>query len=154
MLKDLNFIQLAIDQAKESIKQGGFPAGCVLVKDGQVIEKGIALGFKLHDPTSHPETSCIRSACKKLQTVDLAGAVLYSSLQPCMMCFSVATWAGISKIVYAARKTEEMIAKNYYEGKQNLEQLNEQNNKKVELVFVPDLEKESLQIVKEWEASF
>ena len=103
------YIKLAIKQAEKSVKQGGFPVGAVVVKDGKIISKGVSLGFKLNDPTSHAETSSIRRACKKLKNRDLGGAILYTSLQPCLMCFSVANWAGISKIVYGCKKTNERV---------------------------------------------
>ena len=67
------------------------------------------------------------------------------------MCFSVAYWAGISKIVYACRKTPEMVKKLYYEGLTSNNPINESNNRKIELVFIPDFENESLTIVKSWE---
>ena len=148
---DLTFLKLALEQAEESVKQGGFPAGAIIVKDGQIITKGVSLGFKLNDPTSHAETSSIRQAWKKLKTIDLNGATLYASLQPCLMCFSVANWSGISKIVYGCKKTEEMVSKDYYEGKTDISLINEENNRKIELVFLPDFEQQSLDLVKKWE---
>ncbi len=148
---DLTFLKLALEQAEESVKQGGFPAGAVVVKDGEIISKGVSLGFKLNDPTSHGETASIRAACKKLGTVDLTGATLYASLQPCLMCFSVANWAGISRIVYGCKKTEDMVSKDYYEGKADIHKVNKQNNRQIELVYLPDFEKEILKLVKKWE---
>lgn len=150
-MDDKQYLQSAINQAKKSVERGGFPAGAVIVKDGQVITEGVSLGFKLNDPTSHAETSSIRETCKKLQTTELRGVTLYASLQPCLMCFSVANWAGVSKIVFGCRKTEDMIKKNYYEGTTDLNQVNEQNNRKTELLFVPDFEQEMLELVKSWE---
>jgi len=145
------YIKLAIKQAEKSVKQGGFPVGAVVVKDGKIISKGVSLGFKLNDPTSHAETSSIRRACKKLKNRDLGGTILYTSLQPCLMCFSVANWAGISKIVYGCKKTNEMVSRGYYEGKTDISLINKKNNRKIELIFLPDFEKESLDIVKKWE---
>jgi len=136
------YLKLAVEQAKESVSQGGFPAGAVVVKDDKIISKGVSLGFKLNDPTSHAETSSIREACKTLQTTDLSGAILFASLQPCLMCFSVANWAGISRIVFGCKKTEDMVKKNYYEGMTDLNRVNEQNNRKIGLVFIPDFEQE------------
>lgn len=150
-VNDKEFLKLAIEQARMSVEKGGFPAGAIVVKDGKVISKGVSVGFLLHDPTSHAETSCLREACKQLETVDLGGATLYASLQPCLMCFSVANWAGISRIVFGCRKTEDMVAKQYYEGSTDIDEINNQNNRKVELTFIPDFENESLQVVKEWE---
>ena len=77
---------------------------------------------------------------------------MYESLASCTMCFSVAYWAGVSRIVSGARKTKEMVEKGYYEGLTDVEKLNEENNKKIELVFIPDFEQESLELVKEWES--
>ena len=150
-MNDRDFIKLALEQARESVKKGGFPAGAVVVKDGQVISKGVSLGFLLNDPTSHAETDAIRKACKILKTSNLGGATLYESLACCVMCFSVANWAGISRIVSGCRKTTEMVSKGYYEGKTDVNKLNEENNRKIELVFIPDFETQSLNLIKEWE---
>lgn len=150
-MDDRKYLQLAVEQAKESVKQGGFPAGAVAVKDGKVVSRGVSLGFKINDPTSHAETASVREACCKLKTVDLSGATLYASLQPCLMCFSVANWAGISRIVFGCQKTGEMISKGYYEGKTDIYEVNEQNNRKIELVYIPDFEQEMLNLVKVWE---
>jgi len=153
-MTDQEYLQLALDQAKKSVQQGGFPAGAVLVKDNHIIAQGVSLGFKLNDPTSHAETVTIRQACQKLKTTDLAGATLYTSLQPCLMCFSVANWANLDKIVYGCKKTNEMVAKNYYEGNNDLETINSKNNHHIKLVYLPTFEAESLQLIKEWEAQF
>lgn len=151
MMNDQNYLKLAVEQAKKSVNEGGFPAGAVVVKDDTVISEGISLGFKLNDPTSHAETASIREACRKLETANLGGATLYASLQPCLMCFSVANWSGISRIVFGCRKTEEMVKKNYYEGLTDVNKVNEENNRKIELVFLPDFEQEMLELVKSWE---
>jgi hypothetical protein len=67
------------------------------------------------------------------------------------MCFSVANWAGIAKIVTGCKKTSEMVIKQYYEGQTNVVKLNEENTRKIELVYIPDFENESLDLVKQWE---
>ncbi len=150
-MDDKQYLKLAVDQAKKSVNEGGFPAGAVVVKDNSIISEGISLGFKLNDPTSHAETSSVREACSKLKTTDLNGATLYASLQPCLMCFSVANWSGVSGIVFGCRKTEEMVRKSYYEGFTDVNKVNEENNRKIELVFLPDFEQEMLDLVKSWE---
>lgn len=150
-MEDRKYLRLAIEQAKGSVEQGGFPAGAILVKEGKILVKAVSLGFKLNDPTSHAETFSIREACKNLRTVNLSGATLYASLQPCLMCFSVANWAGIGKIVFGCRKTKEMVKKGYYEGENDIYAINEKNNRKIELVYLPDFEKEVLGIINNWE---
>lgn len=150
-MDDEQYLKLAVEQARRSVEVGGFPAGAIIVKDGKIVAEGISVGFKNNDPTGHAEISAIRTACQNLKTHDLSGAVMYESLECCNMCFSVAYWAGISKIVYACRKTPEMVKKFYYEGTTDNKLINESNNRKIELVFIPDFEQESLAIVKSWE---
>ena len=72
--QDENFLLMAIEQAKESCKQGGFPAGAIIVKDGKIIGRGISIGTRLCDPTSHGEMAAIRNACHGIQSADLSGA--------------------------------------------------------------------------------
>lgn len=152
MMDDKEFLKLAVNQAKKSVEMGGFPAGAVVMKNGKVIAEGISLGYKLHDPTEHAETSAIKLACKLVGSSNLDGATLYESLECCNMCFSVANWGGISRIVYACRKTPEMVSKFYYEGTAKNSDINNTNNKKIEFLFIPDFEQECLDLVKEWES--
>jgi len=150
-MDDKQYLKLAIGQARKSVANGGFPAGAIIVKDGKIISGGISIGFKNNDPTGHAETSAIRIACQNLKTHDLSGAVMYESIECCNMCFSVVYWAGISKIVYACRKTPDMVKKFYYEGNTDNKLINESNNRKIESIFIPDFEEECLAIIKNWE---
>lgn len=149
--EDKKYLKKAIEFARESVEKGGFPAGALVVKDGKVIAEGISIGGILHDPTSHGEIVAIREASKILETTDLEGATLYESLQACVMCFSVAYWAGISRIVSACRKTEDMATKGYYEGLASTQEINQLNNRKIELDYVLDYEEEMLDEIKKWE---
>lgn len=146
------YLKRTIELARESMEKGGFPAGALVVKDGKIIAEGLSLGSVNHDPTGHAETVAIREACKNLHTTNLNGAVLYESLQRCVMCLCVANWAGISRIVTACRKTNEMVEKGYYEGAISTEELNLMFNRQIDLDFLPDFEEESLKIIKEWES--
>lgn len=151
--EDKIFLKKAIELATKSVEKGGFPAGALVVKDGKIVSKGISIGFLLNDPTAHAETAAIRQACQNLNTHDLTGATLYESLECCTMCFSVANWSGISKIVYAGRKTVDMVRKGYYEGITDNNDLNRKNSRKIELVHISALEKDSLAAIIKWEES-
>ena len=151
MNTDKKFLKQAVKQSKISLQKGGFPAGAVLVQDGKVISKGISLGGTLNDPTEHSETSCIKKACKKFKTINLSGCTLYASLEPCLMCFSTANWANVSKIVYGCRKSEEMVKKGCYEGMSELEVINGKNSRQIEMEYIGDFESESLEMIVDWE---
>ena len=100
---DEKFMRLAINKAKQGIKQGQTPFGACISKDGEVISCVHNIVWESLDITAHAEISAIREACKKLNTVDLSGCVIYSTCEPCPMCFSACHWAKISKIIYGAQ---------------------------------------------------
>lgn len=146
---DEKFLQKAIEKSKESVALGGFPVGVVVVMDGETISSGISNGKKLNDPTSHAEIDAIRAACQKMQTRDLKSVVLYSSLEPCLMCFAASTWTSIPKIVYACSRNK--VSKQHYEGNHNLAPINEAARRPIELVHLQELENEALQVIENWE---
>lgn len=96
------FITRAIYLANQNVTDGGGPFGAVIVRDGRIIAEGLNRVTEMNDPTAHAEVQAIREACKKLETFDLAGCEIYSSCEPCPMCFSAIYWAHISKVFYAA----------------------------------------------------
>ena len=55
------------------------------------------------DSTAHAEICAIRKACRALNTIELSGCTIYSTCEPCPMCFSAMHWAKISKVVFGAR---------------------------------------------------
>lgn len=146
---DKRFLQYAIEQAKKSVAQGGFPAGAVVVKNGEIVGEGVSVGNRLNDPTSHGEMAAIRAACERLSTTDLSGSVLYASMQPCLMCFGASVWSAIPRIVFALPKGK--VSAEYYGGHYNLSAINAELARPIELVHFTALEDESLAIVREWE---
>ena len=147
--QDKEFLLRAIEQAEESVKQGGFPAGAVVVKDGQIIGSGISIGNILKDSTCHGEMCSIRKACKNLNSGDLSSATLYTSMQPCLMCFGASMWSGISRIVFACAK--DKVSPEYYGGHYEIVDLNKNLIRQIEISQIVELEERSLALVKEWE---
>lgn len=106
MNDDEKYMLLAIEEAKKSVQSGGAPIGAVMVKDGQVIASGQSLVWPKKDPSAHGETECMKAACQKLQSLDLSGCTLYSTLESCSMCLGCAGWTGLSEIVFGAYKED------------------------------------------------
>ncbi|MCK9572476.1 MAG: nucleoside deaminase [Candidatus Omnitrophica bacterium] len=100
--KDAFFMRLAIEKARLGVKAGQTPFGALIVKNNRVISCAHNLVWRNNDITAHAEVSAIRAACRKLKTIDLSEATLYSTTEPCPMCFSACHWAGIARIVYGA----------------------------------------------------
>lgn len=150
-MNDKQFLQQAIEKARESVSQGGFPAGAIIVKDDEVVGKGVSIGNKLNDPTSHGETAAIRDACKNLETSELSDSVLYASMEPCLMCFGATMWSAVPKVVFALSK--DKISPEYYGGHYETPTINSDLTSPIEIIHMSELENESLEIVKEWEKS-
>lgn len=93
---------MAIDKAKEGIEKGQTPFGACIVKEGKVISCEHNAVWGTTDITAHAEVNAIRKACEELNTITLEGAVIYSTCEPCPMCFSACHWANISTIIYGA----------------------------------------------------
>lgn len=102
------FMKIAKEKADNGIiKKEGGPFGAVIVdKDGNIIANGNNQVLKSKDPTAHAEIVAIRNACKKLQTYDLSGYILYTSCEPCPMCLSAIIWSNIKKVYYGCTKKD------------------------------------------------
>lgn len=83
---------------------GQLPFVAVVVRDGTVIGAGANTTLADHDPTAHGEVAAIRDATRRTGSPDLAGAVVYSSCEPCAICRTVAAAAGVREIVFAVGK--------------------------------------------------
>ncbi|MCX7728558.1 MAG: nucleoside deaminase [Bacteroidia bacterium] len=100
------WMQKAIELSIKNVDNGGGPFGAVIVKDNQLIAEGYNQVTHLNDPTMHAEVMAIREACKKLNTFDLSGCVIYTSCEPCPMCLGAIYWARISEMYFANTKKD------------------------------------------------
>lgn len=99
---DERLMRLAIDEAR----QGDFPFGAVIVRDGMVMAHGFNTGKRDADPTAHGEMNAIRAFLAEHGPEQLRGATLYTSGEPCPMCTGAIIWCGMGRIVYAASIAE------------------------------------------------
>lgn len=88
----------AIELSKMSVQNGGGPFGAVIACNGKIVAEGSNCVTLDCDPTAHAEVSTIRKACKALKTFDLSGCEIYTSCEPCPMCFGAIYWAHLDKI--------------------------------------------------------
>ena len=91
---------MAICKARENLPRlEGGPFGACIVKGSKVIAVARNTVLK-NDATCHAEINAIRLASKKLKNYDLSGCRIYSTTEPCPMCFSAIHWARIDCIFY------------------------------------------------------
>lgn len=93
----------AIRSAQSGIRLGhGGPFGACLVRGSKIIATAHNTVLKSCDATCHAEINAIREASKKLKTPFLEHTVIYSTTEPCPMCFAAIHWARIPCVVYGS----------------------------------------------------
>ena len=98
------FMQAAIEEAKQGLAEGGIPIGSVLVIDGKIVGRGHNRRVQKGSAILHAEMDCLENA-GRLTAKDYQRAVLYSTLSPCDMCSGTALLYKIPKIVIGENQT-------------------------------------------------
>lgn len=98
------WMRIAIDDAMRfmGLTEGG-PFGACVIRDNEVIAVAHSTVLREHDPTCHAEVNAIRQAARRLHHYDLNECVIYSTTEPCPMCFSAIHWANFRTIVFGTR---------------------------------------------------
>ena len=100
---DAQMMRLALAEAEAAARADEVPIGAVLVDpDGQVLARAHNLVERLRDPTAHAEMLAIREAARRLDAKRLPGCTLYVTLEPCAMCATAASFARLTRVVFAA----------------------------------------------------
>lgn len=94
-----DFIDIAIEEAKKSLRDGNSGFGAVIVRDNNLISKAHDTDSTSKDPTSHAEINAIRFASIKLEG-DFNECMLISTHEPCPMCSTAIIWSGIKQVAY------------------------------------------------------
>ncbi|MEQ9695521.1 nucleoside deaminase [Shimia sp. SDUM112013] len=92
---DRYYLARAVKVAKQGVAEGGYAVGAVLVKDGVVVGESANRNVQSGDPTDHAEIACLRAAPSEA----IAGATLYTTLSPCIMCAGALVWLGVKRVV-------------------------------------------------------
>ncbi len=95
-------MRLALDEARRAARADEVPVGAVVVKDGKVIGRGRNRIRELKDPTAHAEVLAIRRAGERLNNERLVDTILYSTVEPCVLCAGAIVLARVRRVVFAA----------------------------------------------------
>lgn len=99
---DLDFMTMALEEAKKGYERGEVPVGAVLVIENEVIARFHNQIEELQDATAHAEILCLRKGAEVMKNWRLLNAVLYCTLEPCSMCAGAMIQSRISKLVWGA----------------------------------------------------
>jgi tRNA(adenine34) deaminase len=106
------FMRIALEEARAARAEGNMAVGGVIVRVGQVLQRGHNEAVSTFDVTAHAETVALRRLSTRLRVVNpsyragqgpLADCVLYTTVEPCAMCCFAICVSGIAKVVIGAR---------------------------------------------------
>jgi len=101
-MSDSEFMQVALEEAASAGASGEVPVGAALVLDGNIIARSGNRTIRDNDPTAHAEIVTLREAARVVGNYRLSGAILYVTLEPCVMCAGAMIQARIARLVYGA----------------------------------------------------
>jgi len=104
------FLEEAVHLATASVGAGGGPFGAVVVRDGEIIARGMNRVTPDSDPTAHAEIVAVRKACERLASFQLEGCDVYASTEPCPMCMGALYWARPRRVFYASGREDAAAA--------------------------------------------
>ncbi len=98
-----DFMQQALAEAGKALADGEFPVGCVMVHEGRIVSKGRRMNSRApnENELDHAEIVALRKLFAQRPEIDRAKIIVYSSMEPCLMCYVTLLLNGIRTFVYA-----------------------------------------------------
>jgi len=101
-MNDEHYMKLALREAQKAYEAEEVPVGAIIVQSERIIARGYNQVEKLNDPTAHAVILALTSAFNFLGSKYLTEAVIYITVEPCLMCAGALYWSKIARIVYGA----------------------------------------------------
>jgi cytosine/creatinine deaminase len=99
-----DFLQAALDEARQGLREGGIPIGSVLVRDGRILGRGHNRRQQAASVVLHAEMDALERAGRQPAAV-YRGCALYTTLSPCAMCSGAILLYGIPRVVVGENRT-------------------------------------------------
>lgn len=96
------YMQAALEQARLGAAAGEVPIGAVLVVNDRIIAEAFNQPIGSIDPTAHAEVLVLREAAKALGNYRLTDALVYVTIEPCLMCVGALVHARVREVIYGA----------------------------------------------------
>jgi len=96
------FMQAALDEARRALAAGEVPIGAVVVVGGHIVAAGSNQPISAVDPTAHAEMVALRKAASQIGNYRLTDAVVYVTVEPCLMCVGALVHARVREVVFGA----------------------------------------------------
>ncbi|HXM15286.1 MAG TPA: tRNA adenosine(34) deaminase TadA [Candidatus Eremiobacteraceae bacterium] len=115
--RDVEFMQIALEEARAAASAGEVPVGAVVVRDGDgtFVARGSNRTIRDCDPTAHAEVVVLREASRALGNYRLTGTTLYVTIEPCSMCAGAIIQARVPRVVYGCDDTKGGAVRSCFE---------------------------------------
>lgn len=152
MDKDRYYLEIALKEAEQALKENTYPIGAVIVDESDnLIAKGRNRVYPNQDATAHAEIDAIRNAGQAILNAKVKREkfTIYTTLEPCPMCTGGILFANIKKVVWLLNDDlgfggyRKIKAANVFE-----ERFDE-----VDIIEEPfeDLKKRQVQLMEKWD---
>jgi len=97
------YMREALVEAREALVAGEFPVGCVMAHDDRIVSRGRRINSKppAENELDHAEIMALRKLFGQHPEIDRSEVIVYSTMEPCLMCYVTLLLNGIRRIVYA-----------------------------------------------------
>ncbi len=99
-----DFMQAALEEARQGLDEGGIPIGSVLVHRGVIIGRGRNRRVQLGSAVLHGEMDALENAGRQPAEI-YRDSTLYTTLSPCAMCSGAILLYGIPRVVIGEHRT-------------------------------------------------
>jgi tRNA(adenine34) deaminase len=104
------FMGEALAEAQAALANGERPNAAVAVVDEAMVVRAHDRVFETNDPTAHAVVVVLREAARKLGTVRLADATIFTTEEPCAMCVGALLESDVEALVFAVANTRDGAA--------------------------------------------
>lgn len=99
---DERWMYRALREAQLAYEEDEVPIGAIIVAGDRIIARGHNQTERLKDCTAHAEMIALTAAFNSMGSKYLAGASLYVTIEPCLMCAGAIYWSRIGRLVFGA----------------------------------------------------
>ena len=115
MQTDYDFMRMALEEAQKALDKDEVPVGAVVVLEGKILARAYNSPITSSDPSAHAEILALRQAAAAIGNYRLTGALLYVTLEPCIMCAGAILQARLARLIFGARDPKSGAVASLYE---------------------------------------
>lgn len=97
-------LQIAIEEARKGLEEGGIPIGSVLEMDGEIVGRGHNRRVQRRSAILHAEMDALENAGRRTAG-EYRRSVIYTTLSPCVMCTGAILLYEIPRVVIGENRT-------------------------------------------------